>query len=85
MPCWIYILHSASLDRYYTGVSDDPDRRLIYHNTRERGYTSRGRPWEKAWSQRFATREEALAAERKVKGWKSRAVIEKLIRGDIRL
>jgi predicted GIY-YIG superfamily endonuclease len=34
-----------------------------------------------AWSQAFATREEALAAERQIKGW-SRAKKEALMAGD---
>lgn len=47
------------------------------------GYTSTRLPVMLAWSQAFASREEALAAERQIKGW-SRAKKEALIREDWR-
>ncbi|NTU98237.1 MAG: GIY-YIG nuclease family protein, partial [Chlorobiaceae bacterium] len=27
--CYLYILYSSRGDRYYTGISSDPERRLI--------------------------------------------------------
>jgi tRNA/rRNA methyltransferase len=45
------------------------------------GYTSSRLPVELVWSQDFTTRDEALAAERQIKGW-SRAKKEALIAGD---
>lgn len=45
------------------------------------GYTATRRPLELVWSQEFATREEALAAERRIKGW-NRAKKEAPIQGD---
>jgi hypothetical protein len=45
------------------------------------GYTARRRPIALVWSERFPTRDEAFAAERKLKGW-SRAKKEALIAGD---
>jgi predicted GIY-YIG superfamily endonuclease len=45
------------------------------------GYTSTRRPVRLVWSQESGSREEALAAERRIKGW-SRAKKEALILGD---
>ena len=79
----LYILKSIKVYKYYTGVSKNSHRRLEYHNTIERGFTSRYRPWEIVFTKKFKTKAEAMAAEKKVKGWKSKKMIEKLINGEI--
>ncbi|MDI6765480.1 MAG: GIY-YIG nuclease family protein [Bacteroidota bacterium] len=45
MGYWVYILQSISHDRYYVGQSENPERRLEFHNSIEKGFTSRYRPW----------------------------------------
>lgn len=81
MPFWVYMLRCAD-GSYYTGHTDDLDRRIAQHHAGELpGYTRDRRPLRLCWSERFASREEALAAERRVKGW-SRAKKEALTRGD---
>ena len=78
---WAYILRCAD-GRYYTGHSDNLDRRMAEHQVG--GYcdfTSRRRPVTLVWSQDFPSRIEALEAERRIKPW-SRAKKEALIRGD---
>jgi putative endonuclease len=82
---YLYILKSLKVYKYYTGISDNPHRRIIYHNTTKKGFTSRYRPWELVYTEKFNSRAEALAAEKKVKNWKSRVMIEKLIAGEIKL
>lgn len=76
-----YILRCSD-GSYYTGHTEDLDARLAQH---ERGtlpgYTHDRRPVTLAWCEAFATRDEALAAERRIKGW-SRAKKEALIAGD---
>lgn len=85
MSCFVYILKSKTTDKYYTGISENPSRRLEYHNTIEKGFTSRYRPWEIVFTIEFPDKISALAAERKIKNWKSRKMIEKLIDGSINL
>lgn len=76
-----YLLRCAD-DSYYAGHTDDLERRLGAHHTGALGgHTATRRPVVLVWSQEFATREEALAAERQIKGW-SRAKKEALMRGD---
>ena len=82
---WIYILYSERGDRYYIGSSGNPEERLVHHNSTERGFTSRYRPWRIVYTRRFETKGEALAAERKIKGWKSRKMIAALIEGVLQL
>ena len=79
---WVYILYSDSGDVYYKGSSVDPEVRLIHHNTTEKGYTSRYRPWRLVFKKEYATKAEAQAAERKLKGMKSRSTIERIIKGE---
>jgi len=82
MAFWAYILRCAD-DSYYTGHSDNLEQRLGQHETGAIPgcYTLDKRPVTLAWSQEFATREEALAAELQIKGW-SRRKKEALMRSD---
>ena len=81
MTFWAYILRCAD-GTYYTGHTDDLERRVGQHQTGEvAGYTHDRRPVELMWSQDFGTRLEALAAETQVKDW-SRKKKEALFRGD---
>jgi len=78
---WTYILKCAD-GRYYTGHTDNLDRRIAEHQTG--GYcafTSHRRPVTLFWTQDFASRAEALEAELKVGKW-SRAKKEALAAGD---
>ncbi len=79
----LYILQSVSSNKYYVGFSDDPVRRLEFHNSVERGFTARYRPWKIVFSREFSTAKEARDAERTVKSWKSRKMIGRLIAGEI--
>ena len=81
MSFWVYILHCAD-GSYYTGHTDDLAKRLAEHQTGQvTGYTSTRRPVRLLFSEEFPTREEALASERRIKGW-SRKKKEAMMRGD---
>jgi len=67
---------------YYVGHSDNLDVRVQHHSAGLiEGYTSTRLPVKLVWAESFQTRDDAFAAERKIKGW-SRAKKEALIRGD---
>ena len=83
--CALYILESVSAERYYVGVSSDPSRRLAFHNSREKGFTARYRPWKIVFMKRYPCRSEALAVERRIKSWKSRSMIARVVSGGIRI
>ena len=69
-------------DSFYIGHTDDLDRRIALHHSGElAGYTHKRRPVVLVWHQDFTTREEALSAERQIKGW-NRAKKQALIEGD---
>jgi putative endonuclease len=80
---FLYILRSQIKETYYTGFSQIPEQRHYYHNCDSKGYTKRYRPWELAYAKRFASKQEAVEAERKVKSWKSKKMVRLLIKGKI--
>ncbi len=78
---WTYMLRCAD-GSYYTGHTDDLERRLGEHAVGATGgYVARRLPAELVWCADFPTRHEALASELQVKNW-SRAKKEALIAGD---
>ncbi len=83
MAHYIYILKSKTADKYYIGSSENPERRLEFHNTIEKGFTARNRPWEIVFTQEFTSKTVATKVERKIKSWKSRKMIERVINREI--
>jgi predicted GIY-YIG superfamily endonuclease len=78
---WVYVLRCAN-SSYYTGHTDNLEARIGMHRSGEcDGYTASRLPVELVWSQECTTREEALSAERQIKGW-SRKKKEAMMRGD---
>ena len=77
---YLYIIYSASANKYYVGHSVDPWKRLIEHNTSPfTSYTAKYRPWMlKAVFQCGTTKAEAMQIEKFVKKQKSRNLLEQL-------
>ncbi|MBS3907388.1 MAG: GIY-YIG nuclease family protein [Syntrophaceae bacterium] len=81
MSFWVYILRCAG-NSYYTGHTDNLDKRIVAHQTGEiEGYTSTRLPVTLVFADEFPTREEALDRERQIKGW-SRKKKEAMMQGD---
>ncbi|HEX8447184.1 MAG TPA: TrmJ/YjtD family RNA methyltransferase [Sphingomonas sp.] len=81
MSFWTYILRCAD-GTYYTGHTDDLDRRIAEHQSGAMpGYTHDRRPVELMWADYFQTRIEALEREVQIKDW-SRKKKEALFRSD---
>jgi predicted GIY-YIG superfamily endonuclease len=60
----------CSDDSIYVGRTDDLEARLRAHRTRRfSGYTAKRLPVRLIFYEQFGTREEAFAAERRIKGW----------------
>jgi predicted GIY-YIG superfamily endonuclease len=72
----------CSDDSYYTGHTDDIERRIAeHHEGTIPGYTHDRRPLRLVFVQDFPTREEALTMELRIKGW-SRGKKRALVDGD---
>lgn len=66
---YIYIL-KCSDGRYYTGHTDDLEKRIAEHQAGTyKGYTSTRLPVKVIYVEEFASRAEALEAEIKIKDW----------------
>jgi len=84
MPFYVYLLRCRD-GSYYVGHTDDLDLRVRQHGSGlVPGYTSSRLPVELLWSQEFPERDQAFAAERRLKGW-SRAKKEAVIAGNFEL
>ncbi len=80
-PFYVYIL-KCNDGSYYTGHTDDIEKRLAEHQNPEKiSYTTTRLPVEIVYLQEIATRVEAIAAERQIQGW-SRKKKEALIQND---
>lgn len=75
-----YIIYSTARDRYYVGHCEDINLRLERHNLGFTRSTKSGVPWNMMYYETFETRVEAIRREREIKRWKSRRMIEDLIR-----
>ena len=78
---YLYIIYSASIDKYYIGYTDDPEKRLDRHNSGWGRYSKRGIPWKMVYTEAFNSKSEAIKREYELKKKKSRNYIEFLING----
>ena len=76
----IYIIYSATLDRYYVGyTAGSMKNRLKKHNSRHKGFTGKNADWMVKYIEVFTTKDDAMKREKQIKSWKSRIKIEQLI------
>jgi putative endonuclease len=81
--CWLYILRCADRS-YYTGTTRGTlEKRIAEHQAGTfGGYTAERRPIALVYSERFERIMDAIAMEKRLKGW-SRAKKEALISGNL--
>ncbi|CAN5209011.1 GIY-YIG nuclease family protein [soil metagenome] len=79
---YVYILQCAD-GAYYTGITNDLDRRVNEHNEGldKKAYTYRKRPVSLVYREIFNEVLHAIAWEKRIKGW-SRAKKEAVISGE---
>ena len=82
MKIFVYMLRCRD-GSYYVGLTRDGlDKRLAEHRSgRFTGYTYSRRPVRLVWSADFQWLKDAIACERRIKGWR-REKKEALMRGD---
>jgi putative endonuclease len=72
----VYILKSLKNNRYYTGSTDNLERRFAEHNSGKSTYTRLTRPFVLIHSEQFETRKEAVKRELFLKTGKGREWIK---------
>ena len=70
MRYYVYILFSASIQKFYIGQTKDVEERLHRHNSSREKFTSKGKPWELVWFTSKESRSDAMILERKLKNLK---------------
>jgi len=78
---FVYIIFSEKLNRFYTGTTNDLDKRIEEHNSAfyPNSFTSKGIPWQLKVCFSFENNLHAYFAERFVKRMKSKVFIRKII------
>src|SRR5688572_11393458 len=74
---YVYILQSEQADRFYVGLTGDPEVRLAAHNAGDSTHTSKYRPWTLRTVVAFADEAKAVAFERYLKTASGRAFAKK--------
>ncbi len=82
MQYTVYILYSASVDRFYIGYSSDIDRRLEQHNSNQSEYTKNKGPWQLVYREAYSDKSIAIKRERFLKAQRNREFYLRLIRGE---
>ena len=75
---YCYVLYSETVCRYYIGVTDDIDHRLLQHNTGISKWTKDKGPWVLIWSKHFPSLSEARKFENVLKRQKGGSGFYKL-------
>lgn len=70
MSYWAYILTNQYNTVLYVGMTNNLERRMAEHKSGTvPGFTKRYNLHKLVWTQEFSGPEEAIAAEKKIKGW----------------
>ncbi|MBI2635048.1 MAG: GIY-YIG nuclease family protein [Parcubacteria group bacterium] len=77
---YCYILKSRINGAYYVGSCQSIAIRLDQHNKFLVPSTKRYVPWDLVYQEKFVTLKEARNKELKIKSWKKRSSIEKLVK-----
>jgi putative endonuclease len=73
---FIYVLHSQTTGRFYTGLTSDLQARMQQHNSGQSISTKNRGSWDLVHSEQFATLSEAVRRERYLKTGKGRDEIK---------
>ena len=78
---YIYILKSLKNNRFYTGSTNNLERRLLEHNSGKSKYTRLTKPFKLLHFEKFNSRKEAVNRERYLKTGKGWGEFKKILGG----
>jgi putative endonuclease len=78
---WVYVLRSVRNGRFYTGSTNDLERRLAEHERGKNKYTRFAGPFEVVHTETYETRLEARQRERFLKTGQGREQLESVVGG----
>jgi len=76
---FVYIIEATESKRYYIGQTENLEERIKRHNKGRNLSTRAYIPWRLKWWKQYESRSEAIKIERKLKGIKKRAGLEKFV------
>jgi len=76
---FVYILQSTVARKFYTGYTDNLERRLSDHNNGRGIYSSRYIPWKIVYQEVFNEKESAISREKYLKSAAGRRWLKKNI------
>lgn len=76
----VYVLYSERFNRTYTGLTNNLDRRLKEHNSKQNKSTKAYTPWRLIYTEQLETRVEAREREKFLKSGKGRDFIKTVIK-----
>ena len=77
---YVYIIQSEATKSYYIGSTANLEQRLFKHNQGATTSTRHKRPWKLVFSQRYENINQARKVEYRLKKFKSRIIIERIIK-----
>ena len=77
---WVYVLKSQDHNKFYTGQTDNLERRLQEHNEGKSIYSRRYRPWRVVYTETYGTAVEAISREQYLRSAAGRRWLKKLSR-----
>ncbi len=76
---YVYVLKSLKSGRFYTGSTNNLERRLVEHNGRHKGYTKFTGPFKLLYKEEYDTRSKAYEREMFLKTGRGRELLKSLI------
>ena len=67
-PWYVYLL-LCDQKTFYTGITDEPQNRLIRHRQKRSFYTKKFSDIQLVYCERYLTKHETALRERQIKGW----------------
>jgi putative endonuclease len=74
---YVYVLKSTEFDRFYVGMTDNVERRLMDHNSGKVKSTKFYSPWKLFFVEKLETRLEARKREKFLKGGSGKEYIRR--------
>ncbi len=76
----VYVLHSEKFDKTYKGLTNNIERRLKEHNSKQQKSTKAFAPWKLIYKEEVKTRLEAREREKYLKSGIGRDFIKTIIK-----
>ncbi|MFA6076597.1 MAG: GIY-YIG nuclease family protein [Candidatus Paceibacterota bacterium] len=75
---FVYAIKSEKDGRIYVGLSSNPERRLLEHNSSDTKSTRAFKPWRLIYKQSTGTRQDARVLEKKLKSGSGKEFLKTL-------